>query len=73
MLTEEKRMEFCSVGELLRRRCLGFLHGGALGSAGFLREQAHRLPHRLHRRTEGQLDRCGGLGLVVWLGVREAS
>lgn len=71
--TEEKRMEFCSVGELLRRRCLGFLHGGALGSAGFLREQAHRLPHRLHRRTEGQLDRCGGLGLVVWLGVREAS
>ena len=71
--TAEKRMEVCSVGELLRRRCLGFLHGGALGSADFLRAQLHLLPPRLHQRPEGLLDRCGGLGLAVWLGVREAS
>ena len=69
----ENRMENRSVGKLLRRRCLGFLHGGALGSEGFLRAQAHRLPPRLHRRPESQLDRCCGLGLVAWLGVREAS
>ena len=70
---EENRVANHSVGELLRCRCLGFLHGGALGSEGFLCAQAHRLPPRLHQRPEGQLDRCAGLGLVVWQGVREAS
>lgn len=58
---------------LLRRRRAGFLHGGALGKASFVREVEERLPKRVRRRSEGVLDRCGGLGLLAVAGVREAS
>ncbi len=57
----------------LRHRHASFLHGGALGRAGFLRDIGGLLPPRRRRRSEGILDRCGGLGLASALGVREAS
>ena len=59
--------------ELLRHRCLAFLHGGALGSPPFLLLQANRLPPRSNRRPEGPLDHCNGLDLIPLRGVREAS
>lgn len=58
---------------LLRKRRIGFLHGGALGEASFVREVETRLPKRMRRRPEGVLDRWGGLGLMAVAGVREAS
>ena len=58
---------------LLRKRRIGFLHGGALGKASFVRGVEAGLPKRMRRRSEGVLDRCEGLGLGVVCGVREAS
>ncbi|MBR3582907.1 MAG: transposase [Kiritimatiellae bacterium] len=59
--------------ELLRHRCLAFLHGGALGRPPFLLTQANRLPPRCNRRPEGRLDHCRGLDLMPLWGAREAS
>lgn len=59
--------------DLLRHRHTSFLHGGALGHKGFLRDIDGLLPPRLRRRSEGILDHCTGLGLTSALGVREAS
>ncbi len=59
--------------ELLRHRCLAFLHGGALGRPPFLLAQANRLPLRRNRRPEGRLDHCRGLDLMPLWGAREAS
>ena len=59
--------------ELLRHRCLAFLHGGALGHPPFLLLQANRLPARRNRRPEGPLDHCSGLALIPLRGIREAS
>ena len=58
---------------LLRRRRVGFLHGGALGGADFVREVAEMLPPRMRRKSEGALDRWAGLGLSSAMGVREAG
>ena len=58
---------------LLRRRVAGFLQGGALGGAAFLRRVAGCLPPRVRRRAEGLLDHCAFLGLSSAAGVREAS
>ena len=58
---------------LLRRRVAGFLQGGALGGAAFLRRVAGCLPPRVRRRAEGLLDQCPFLGLNSAGGVREAS
>ena len=58
---------------LLRRRVAGFLQGGALGGAAFLRRVAGCLPPRVRRRTEGLLDHCPFLGIQSAAGVREAS
>jgi REP element-mobilizing transposase RayT len=57
--------------DLLRHRCSGFLHGGALGRSGFLQSLAGLVPPRRRKRPEGELDRR--LGLSAALGVREAS
>ena len=58
---------------LLRRRVAGFLQGGALGGAAFLRRVSGCLPTRVRRRAEGLLDQCPFLGLNSAAGVREAS
>jgi hypothetical protein len=58
---------------LLRRRVAGFLHGGALGGAAFLRRVAGCLPPRVRRRAEGLFDQCPFLGLFSAGGVRDAS
>ena len=58
---------------LLRRRVAGFLQGGALGGAAFLRRVAGCLPPRVRRRAEGLFDQCPFLGLSSAAGVREAS
>ncbi len=58
---------------LLRRRWVGFLHGGALGGADFVKEVAGMLPPRMRRKSEGELDRWAGLGLSSAMGVREAG
>ena len=58
---------------LLRRRVAGFLQGGALGGAAFLRRVAGCLPPRVRRRTEGLLDLCAFLGFSSASGVRDAS
>ncbi len=62
-----------SLRELLRRRVAGFLHGGALGGAAFLRRVANRLPPRVRRRTASLFDHCPFLDLNHVAGVREAS
>ncbi len=62
-----------TMGGLLRRRVAGFLQGGALGGAAFLRRVAGCLPPRVRRRTEGLLDHCPFLGIQSAAGVREAS
>ena len=58
---------------LLRRRVAGFLQGGALGGAAFLRRVAGCLPPRVRKRAGGLLDHCAFLGLSSAAGVREAS
>ncbi len=58
---------------LLRRRVAGFLQGGALGGAAFLRRVAGCLPPRVRRRAEGLFDQCPFLGLFSAGGVRDAS
>ena len=58
---------------LLRERRTGFLHGGALGGAGFLQEVAALLPPRVRRKSEGLLDGYFCLRLASAMGVREAS
>ncbi len=58
---------------LLRRRVAGFLHGGALGGASFLRRVAGCLPPRVRRRAKGLLDHCAFIGLSSAAGVRDAS
>ena len=58
---------------LLRRRVAGFLQGGALGGAVFLRRVAGCLPPRVRRRAEGLFDQCPFLGLFSAGGVRDAS
>ena len=58
---------------LLRRRVAGFLQGGALGGAAFLRRVVGCLPSRVRRRAEGLFDQCPFLGLSSAAGVREAS
>jgi REP element-mobilizing transposase RayT len=58
---------------LLRSRRMGFLHGGALGGDGFVREVAALLPPRVRRKSEGELDGYAWLGLASATGVREAS
>ena len=58
---------------LLRRRVAGFLQGGALGGAAFLRRVAECLPPRVRRRAEGLFDQCPFLGLSSAAGVRDAS
>ena len=58
---------------LLRRRVAGFLQGGALGGAAFLRRVAGCLPPRVRRRAEGLFDQCPFLGLSSAGGVRDAS
>lgn len=63
----------CPLRELLRQRCLGFLHGGALGGAAFLQTQANLLPPRLHQRSRTMLDNCRELGLTVLFGIRKVS
>lgn len=62
-----------AVRELLRHRCVGFLHGGAVGRKAFRQALDRLLPERRRQRPEGILDRCRGLGLAPVLGVREAS
>jgi hypothetical protein len=62
-----------SMRGLLRRRVAGFLQGGALGGAAFLRRVAGCLPPRVRRRAEGLFDQCPFLGLASAAGVREAS
>ena len=62
-----------TVYELLQRRRVGLLHGGALGGADFVGEVAKMLPSRMRRKTEGELDRWAGLGLSSAMGVREAG
>ena len=62
-----------SLRELLRRRVAGFLHGGALGGAAFLKRVAGCLPPRVRRRAAGLFDRCPFLDLNHAAGVREAS
>lgn len=58
---------------VLRSRRAGFLHGGALGGVGFVREVAAKLPPRVRRKPEGELDVFSWLGLASATGVREAS
>ena len=58
---------------LLHRRVAGFLQGGALGGAAFLRRVAGCLPPRVRRRAKGLLDRCAFIGLLSAAGVRDAS
>ena len=58
---------------LLRCRRVGFLHGGALGGAEFVREVEAMLPPRMRRKSEGELDRWAGLGLSSAMSVREAG
>lgn len=65
--------EPCLLRDLLHRRCLGFLHGGALGSAAFLRMQTPPQPPHLRQRPPNMLDRCRELGLTVLLGIRKVS
>lgn len=62
-----------SLHELLRGRCIGFLHGGVLGSRGFLASQAALLPPRRRQCPESVLDHYSSLGLAVALGIRDAS
>ena len=59
-----------SLHDLLRGRCIGFLHGGVLGSRGFLASQTDLLPPRRRQRPKGVLD---WLGLAAALGIRDAS
>ena len=67
------RAEPVSYRALLRRRVAGFLHGGALGGAAFLRRVASALPPRVRRRAKSLLDDCPSLSLSSVSGVREAS
>ena len=60
-----------SLRALLRRQSAGFLHGGALGSAAFLKRVAGALPERLRRKAEALFDRCPFLALSAAAGVRE--
>ena len=60
-----------SLRALLRRQSAGFLHGGALGSAAFLKRVAGALPERLRRKAEALFDRCPFLALSAASGVRE--
>ena len=62
-----------SLRELLRRRVAGFLYGGALGGAAFIRRVAKRLPPRVRRRAASLFDHCPFLDLNHAAGVREAS
>ena len=62
-----------SLRELLRRRVAGFLHGGALGGAAFLKRVAGCLPPRVRRRAASLFDHCPFLDLNHAAGVREAS
>ena len=60
-----------SLRALLRLRSVGFLHGGALGSAAFLRRVERALPERLRRKAAALFDRCPFLALSAASGVRE--
>ena len=62
-----------SLHDLLRVRCIGFLHGGVLGSKDFLASQIRLLPMRRRQRPESVLDHYPSLGLEAALGIREAS
>ena len=60
-----------SLRALLLRQSAGFLHGGALGSAAFLKRVAGAFPERLRRKAEALFDRCPFLALSAAAGVRE--
>ena len=62
-----------SLRELLHRRVAGFLHGGALGGASFLKKAAKLLPKRIRAKARSMLDACPFLALSSVAGVREAS
>lgn len=66
-------LKYYPLRDLLRHRCLGFLHGGALGGAAFLQTQANLLSPRLHQRSRTMLDNCRELGLTVLFGIRKVS
>ena len=69
----EKAEETNALYGLLRSRRPGFLHGGALGGEGFVREVATKLPPRVRRKPEGASGGFSCLGLESAAGVREAS
>ena len=69
----EEKEETKALYGLLRSRRSGFLHGGALGGEGFVREVATLLPPRVRRKPEGTSGGLSWLGLASAAGVREAS
>ena len=62
-----------TVSDLLHKRCVAFLHGGALGDAEFLGSLAGLVPPRRRRRHETELDRARDVGLLSAYGVRDSA
>lgn len=62
-----------TISDLLRKRCVAFLHGGALGDAEFLGSLAGLVPPRRRRRHETVLDRSRDVGLLPVYGVRDSA
>lgn len=60
-----------TVPDLLRKRCAGFLQGGALGGAAFMARLAELVPPRKRRRSGSVLESCKELGVAPAFGVRD--
>ena len=60
-----------SLRALLLRKSAGFLHGGALGSATFLKRVSGSFPKRMRSKADALFDRCPFLALSSAAGVRE--
>ncbi|MBQ3810860.1 MAG: transposase [Kiritimatiellae bacterium] len=62
-----------SLKALLAMRSAGFVHGGALGSAAFLKRVAGSFPKRKRSKSDALFDRCPFLALSSATGVRETT